>query len=352
MRLDVRAKACAARGGSRGRATALSLAALVVLVGCAELRTMIAPPGDLDDYRAYRVAAAEGTRLARAKRYLDRHPKGTFFEEVSQAFEREEPAYFEQAQSSREGARRYLADLPTGPHADAALALLIAFGSSMQDAELSDLARHVRYEDAKLEAAAVQRRAVGEAILAAIGVLVEDEVYGVRRQDAPPTLRALLSARAASTWGSVPSRREQDYFFLLPTRPHRQSRLLTLGISLTEDADGVVVGAKVEGNDLLVRWAEAEQIVALDSSASEDRMEAQVFAMNRLEGALERRFPTGSCTDLRKDRELYHRACQGWEATVVPGEKAGDNDAIILRSPRGRKAGVSGPALGAPHPLR
>src|SRR5690606_4512794 len=142
------------------------LLCLVALAcGCAGLRPMLAPPEDLEDYRAFRVAAAEGTRLARAKRYLDRHPKGAFADEVRRAFEEEEPVYFERAQASREGIRRYLADLPEGPHADAAVALLVAFGSSMQEAELRDLARRVRYEDTKLEAAAVQRRAVGEAIL-------------------------------------------------------------------------------------------------------------------------------------------------------------------------------------------
>ncbi len=307
----------------------LSAAVAVALsLGCAELRPMVAPPGDLEDYRAFRVAAAKGTRLARAKRYLHRHPNGAFAAEVGKAFEEEEPAYFEEAQTSREGVRRYLADLPDGPHAEAALALLVAFGSSMRDAELNDLARHVRYQDAKLEAAAVQRRAVSEGILTAVGVLVDDDTYGRPLEEAPPKLRALLLGRNAPTWGSVPRSHEEDYFFLLPTRPERQSRLLTLAISVIEH-DGVVVGAKLEGSDMLVRWAEAEQIISLDASASEDRMEAHVFAMNRLEGALERRFPTGACDDLRRDRELYHRSCNGGEVTIVPGSRAGENDVIL-----------------------
>lgn len=312
--------------------------------GCAGLRPMLAPPDDLEDYRAFRVAAAEGTRLARAKRYLERHPKGAFADEVRRVFEEEEPLYFERAQSSREGIRRYLADLPDGPHAEAALALLVAFGSSMKEAELRDLARRVRYEDAKLEAAAQQRRAVVEAILSALGVLLDEDVYGVPREQAPPKLRELLLGKPAPTWGAVPSRHEADYFFILPTRPERESRLLTLEISVIEE-DGVVVGSKLEGSDMLVRWAEAEQIVRLDSSAPEDRTEAQVFTMTRLEGALERRFPSGSCADLRKDRELYHRACGGWEAIIVPGENAGDNDSIVIHAPRDRK---TGPGPGSP----
>jgi hypothetical protein len=298
--------------------------------GCATFKPMIARSGDLDDYRAFRVAGAEGTRLARAKTYLERHPAGSFAAEVRAAFDEEEPRFFEHAQGTREGARRYLADLPDGPHAPAALALLTALESNMQDAELRDIAQRARHDDATLEAAAVQRRAVGEAVLAATGVLLDADVYGVPRAEGPPELRALMTGRAGSTWGGVPLRREEDLFFLLPTRPERESRLVTLEIALVEEA-GVVTGATIAGADLLVKWTEADQIVKLDPGASEDRTEAQVHAMDRLEGALERRFPSGTCPDLRGPRELYHRACDGWEVVVRPAETAGAKDAIILR---------------------
>lgn len=294
---------------------------------------MTAPSDDLEDYRAFRVAAAEGTRLARAKRYVERHPNGVWIREVKAAFDEEEPRHFEEAQASREGVRRYLADLPDGPHAQAAIAMLMAFGSSIEDAELRDIARRVRYEDAKLEAAAGKRRAVGEGILSAVGVFLDEDVYGTPLSDAPPKLRFLLMGKNAPTWGGVSARHEEDHFFLLPTRPERESRLLTLEISVIEDG-GAVKGGTVEGSDMLVRWAEADQIVRLDSSAPEDRTEAQVFAMSRLEGALERRFPSATCPDLRENRELYHRACNGWEAVVLPGVKSGDKDSVVIRVDR------------------
>jgi len=104
------------------------LAALACVVGCATFRPMTASPGDLEDYRAFRVAAYDGTRLARAKTYLDKHPQGAFVDEVRQAWDVEEPRWFARAQESRDGVRRYLADLPNGPHAEAAIALLIAVG--------------------------------------------------------------------------------------------------------------------------------------------------------------------------------------------------------------------------------
>ena len=255
---------------------------------------------------------------------------GAFAEEVRGAFDEEEPRFFEASQATHEGARRYLADLPDGPHAGAALALLTALGTSMQDAELRDIARRVRYEDAKLESAAVQRRAVGEAILGAVGVLLDEAVYGVPRTDGPPALRTLMTGRTGSTWGTVPARREEDLYFLLPTRPDRESRLVTLEVTLAE-VDGVVTGGRIEGADMLVLWAEADQIVKLDPSASEDRTEAHVHAMERLGGAFERRFPEATCPDARAGAELYHRGCDGWEVVVLSGTRAGEKDAIIVR---------------------
>jgi hypothetical protein len=304
-----------------------------LLMGCASFKTVTAPPNDLEDYRAYRVAAYRGTRLARAQTYLERHPNGTFADEVRTAFEQEEPRYFSDAQESRDGIRRYLADLPRGPHADAAVAMLIALESSMQDAELADLARKVRFEDSKLESAAVQRRAVPETILGAVGVLLDDGVYGVSRDRAPPALKKLMLGPTQTTWGHTPARREDDLFFLLPTRPERESRLLTLVITL-EESDGVVVGGRISGADMFVRWAEADQIVKLDPEAADDRAESHVHAQARLDGALERRFPKATCPDRARGKELLHRACDGWEAVVVPGDRAGDDDAIVIRGRR------------------
>jgi len=318
---------------SRSSRSFFAPAALMLFAtSCATFKPMIAPPADVEDYRAFRVAGAEGTRLARALTYLARHPKGTFAEEVRAAFDDEEPRYFEAAQRSQEGARRYLADLPDGPHAAAALALLTALGSNMQEAELRDIARRVRYEDAKLESAAVQRRAVGESIVGAVGVLLEDGVYGVARTEGPPALRTLMTGRVGSTWGTVPAHRAEDLYFLLPTRPERESRLLSLDITLVEH-EGVVTSARIEGADMLVLWAEADQITKLDPSATEDRTEAQVHAMDRLGGALEGRFPEATCPDKRAGAELFHRACNGWEVVVLAGTQAGSKDAIVIRGP-------------------
>ena len=130
-------------------------------------------------------------------------------------------------------------------------------------------------------------------------------------------------------------------YFLLPTRPDRESRLLSLEITLAE-SDGVVTGGTVAGTDMFVMWAEADQIVKLDPSSPNDRTEAHVHAMDRLEGALERRFPAAECSDSRVNNELYHRSCKGWEALVTPGAGGDARDLIVIRGSAGpaRKQGV------------
>jgi hypothetical protein len=336
------------------------LAAVVVLagaasVGCAALRPVFAPSAELDVYRAFRVSAAPGTRLAHAQRYLARFPQGTFAAEVRAAFDEDEPRFFEACQRTRAGVLRYLVDLPAGPHASAAQAMLLTFDVDQNEAELRDVARRSRADEARLESAAAQRRAVGETILGALGAVLDDGLYGEPAGDAPPSVRAVLLGRAPATWGTVPTAHEEDLFFVLPTRPVRESRLLTLEVALRDDDAGRVTAAVIDGADMFVKWAEAERIVALDPFDPGDRTEAYVHVASRLDGALERRFPTGSCP-----REspatgqggqagqggpmgqaavvLVSRACNGWQVVVTAGGRAGDKDTILVTGPRARRA--------------
>ena len=64
--------------------------AAVAAAGCGALGQVAASPGDLADYRSFTMAAREGPRLARAQRYLQRHPDGHWAEEVRRTFDREE----------------------------------------------------------------------------------------------------------------------------------------------------------------------------------------------------------------------------------------------------------------------
>src|SRR5580658_5800709 len=103
---------------------AVALLLLMFASACAVPKALFTSSNDLTDYRAFRIAAHEGVRLARAQRYIERHPRGMWVDDVRRAFDQEEPLYFERASETRAKVSEYLADLPRGPHADAAIALL------------------------------------------------------------------------------------------------------------------------------------------------------------------------------------------------------------------------------------
>src|SRR5205814_3053911 len=161
------------------------------------------------------------------------------------------------------------------------------------DATLARLLRAGRRTEAMLDRSAAQRRLVGERILDDVAMLLDPLVYGARLDAAPPSLtRALGGAR--QTWGLLPARRDEDLFFNLPTRPERESRVVTVEVAVTLEA-GRVVEARVEGSDLFVRWAEADTMTALDPTSPDDRAAAADHAKDLLAGAFEARMPSDRC---------------------------------------------------------
>jgi hypothetical protein len=322
---------------SRALAHVAVVAALgATALGCAAGRQLTAADADFRDYRAFRVAARAGLRLSRAVQYLAAHPAGQWAAEVQQALDAEEPAFFEACQASRDKARDYLVDLPNGPHAAAAMALLVEYSTKVEDVATARLLRDARRTEAKLEAAASRRRAVGEAILAATAALLEDNVYGARIEDTPPALRRVLGGEAPVSWGTVPSRREADYFFVLPTLEGREGRVATMTVRALAPA-GVVVEGRIEGTDLFVRWDESDLVRPLDASLPNHRSEAALHAQELLAGALEARLPQARCDAPREGGELVHRACDGWTAIVRWGQAEGEPDVVTIRGPSPEK---------------
>jgi hypothetical protein len=301
---------------------------------CVVGRQLVADNGELASYRAFRVAAHEGARLRGAQRYLEAYPNGQWASEVRAAFEEEEPAYFEQAKSSRDSVRDYLVDLPRGPHADAALSLLVALDARVEDVETARLLRDARRTEASLESAASKRRRIGETIADTMAALLDPSLYGAPLADAPPLLRRALSGGTDATWGgALSTRRESDLFFTIPSREGRQSRVATMTIAV-ETASGVVVEGRIQGVDLFVRWDEADNLRELDASSTNHRAEAAFHAQEFLEGAVEARLPGERCTVPRAEGELLHRACDGWSAVVRWGRTEGEPDVVTIRGPK------------------
>jgi hypothetical protein len=311
---------------------ALALA-LAELTGCGATRSFWASSGDLADYRAYRVAAHEGVRLARAQHYLERHPRGAWAADVQRTFAEEEPAYFERATETRARTSEYLADLPRGPHAAAAISLLTAFDTHIEDLATERLLRDARKTEVKLERSSRQRRQLGDAILTDLAALLDPGVYGKKQGDLPESMHRALGGLAPSTWGFPEPTREDDFFYAVPTHLVRESRVVTLRLSLVLER-GVATLGILSGPDLFVSWDEADEVKPRDPTDDKDRAHAAAHAADLLGGALEARLPAATCTvSSSVPQEILVRRCDGWSAVVSMGRRQGDLDAITVSGP-------------------
>jgi len=320
------------------------VAALLLLgapSGCLVPRQMLAGPDDLRDYRDVRMAAHEGRRLAAAQRYLVRHPKGAFAEEVRALFEQEEAAWFEAAQSSRSRAREYVVDLPNGPHADAARALLVLFDEHQGDVETLTLLADARRTAARLDSETARRKHVSDVLLAAVAGLLDPATWGARLDALPPSLAAALSGEVPATWdASVRSTHHDTLFFVLPTPQGSQARVLDVSLQLVLDRGRVVQGL-LQGEDLFVLWAEAMLVRTLDPNVAGDRELAATTVTDVLAGALEATVPASRCADPRVNQgegERLVRACDGWAISVRMGREAGEVDVVDVVGPRPKEA--------------
>ncbi len=315
---------------ARARHGVLALAATVALASCDVGRALVAPNADLADYRAYRVAAPAGTRLARAQAYLEAHPDGAWATEVRATFDAEEPEYFEAAKASRSRAREYLVDLPRGPHADAAVSLLLAFDAKVDDIETARLLRSARNTEALLERAGAQRRSVGEHILAFLAVVVSPANFGVPFNAVPDALRSALDGPARRTWGQTPEQRTEDLFFSLPTTRERESRVVVVSYEVMVSKAGIVDAARISAPSLFVRWLEADEMRARDEGDPKARAAGIAHAVDVLGGALEARMPKARCEVAPGGGAFFARACDGLVVTATAGEGTGASDALLI----------------------
>jgi len=312
---------------------AIAALLLVTSEACAVPRQMLAGADDLADYRAYRLATREGPRLARAQHYLERHPQGSWAAEVKSAFEAEESAWFEAAKGSRAIAKDYLVDLPFGPHADAARALLALYNEHESDLDMLELLAQSRRTEAMLDLESERRKRVGDVLLEELSALLDPTTWGADLDDPPQALGAVLRGRTAHTWGSAPTGlREDELFFVLPTPTEREARVATVRFRVVLSHRRVVRGM-IEGEDLFVRWTEANETRVLDATSPGDRAAAARAVVEVLGGALEARVAE-PCAAEPGPAEILARACDGWLVSATMGARPGDDDVIVVQGPR------------------
>ncbi|HZU85441.1 MAG TPA: hypothetical protein VE987_21065 [Polyangiaceae bacterium] len=336
-----------ARSGGSPRASraarALAVACCAASAGCAVGAQIAAAPDDFADYRAFRLATRQGARVALAQAYLERHPRGRWADDVRAAFEAEEPALFEAAKASRSRALDYVVDLPRGPHVEAARALLVLFDQREGDLDTLELLAAWRRTAAHLDLESARRRRVGEVVLDDVAALLDPATAGADLDDPPAPLAAALRGSVRRTWGAPPAGlREEQVFFVLPTPADAMARVAEVRLELGL-ARGRVKEGRVEGEDLFVRWVEAEQVRQLDASDPADRAAAAASVEQVLSGALEARLPAARCAAAAREGEILTRACDGWHASVRMGAHAGERDVISVQYP-GAEIGPARPA--------
>jgi hypothetical protein len=326
--------------------SAWALAGGILAAGCALPQQVLARPDDLADYRAFRMAAHEGRRLYEAQRYLERHPRGAWADEVRAAFEVEEAAWFEAAKTSRTRAREYVIDLPQGPHVDAARSLLVLFDEHQDDVETLALLSEARRTAATLDYETGRRHRVSDVILSEVAALADPATWGARLDAPPPSVAAVMRGNVAQTWGGASHANRHDaLFFVVPTPPGQggaQDRVVDVTFQLWLE-DGRVAQGMVQGRDLFVLWGEALLLRTLDPSSPPDRAAAVAAVVDVIGGALEATLPASRCTAAPRGGEILARACDGWTASVRVGEQ-GAEDAIEVRGPLALKP------VGAPPP--
>jgi hypothetical protein len=295
---------------------------------------MLASPDDLRDYRAFRVAAHEGRRLAAAQRYLARHPHGAWADEVRTVFEAEEEAWFEAAKVSRSRAREYVVDLPEGPHAGAARALLVLFDEHEGDVETLALLADARRTAASLDLEAARRKHVSDVLVAAVAALLDPATWGARLDAAPPALAAALHGDMPATWGAATNPRHTDrLYFVLPTPDGSQGRVLDVSLALVLDKGRVVQGT-LQGEDLFVLWTEAMLTRVLDPNRDADRDLARTTVADLLSGTLEATLPASRCAQRPGEGDVIVRSCDGWAVSVRMGSEPGEADIVDVVGPR------------------
>jgi hypothetical protein len=267
-------------------------------------------------YRAYRVSAHDGQRLARASEYLSRFPKGRFENEVRAAFEVDEPAFFLRAVRSKDGTLEYLTFLPSGPHAAEARAFLDDFYRREAERPVDTMVARAQRTESRMGEIADARKRAAEAMLDALGVLIGRGVVG-STQEATRGTPVLYGGHR--TWGLGP-REEGTYVFSVPVGDRFPSRELAVAVDYMEDKRGIIESATLHGPNMFLRWCEAARILALDPRNVEDVLEANLFVTDLLSGALEASFPRARCERKPTDpRALMHRECDGRRVMVLSG---------------------------------
>jgi hypothetical protein len=209
--------------------------------------------------------------------------------------------------------------------------LLVSFDAKVEDFETFKMMKAARSTEKMLAEAAEERRVADEWLSSSVAALADDQPWGHAIADAP-ILLSVLKGTQSSTWGGVPAMRESRFGYAVPAPDGLHRRLLVSRLAVGIEG-GVVRTGRLEGVDLVVRWAELDSLRPLDASKTEDRAFAASRIRERLTGMLEKRFPEKTCSSAGDvgggdEADLIARSCAGRRVRVIMGGAEGDTDRL------------------------
>lgn len=331
------------RSGPRGVTAALVVAlAAAVASSCAAGRQMLAPAGELDQYRRARTGATFEARLHDASEYLYAHPKGVFADELAAWVDEVEPRYFEQHWTTPARLRRYLEVLPHGPHADQVRARLERMND--EAAAVASLERK-RDEDAerrlgRLRDAEERRRRGLDAVVAALSRLAQVRSFGRPAAALPAAFRADLEPPdvACHPEGCY---RQRVLPYAVPSPDGLIERELRWTVGYDTRA-GLVERVFITGYSLFDRLAEVATMRRVAEGDGQGRMDAIQAAATIVRNTVETALPQARCERTPVSPVVVHRDCDGLALWVVAGPNPEAPDFIELRA--------SAPAVSMPQP--
>jgi len=308
------------------------LSALASLACVGKLNHLIAPTSDYADYRLTRVAASVPERLQAAVRYLERHPDGAFRQSVAAWYGRVEPLFYEAMSDSLAGTEKYLATLPSGPHANSAAQRRDAFRAAARVNAGERIAEQGAVFERRLAAAAKGRDEVLTAYTAWIGRVLDIDEWGRPLSD--------VKEPFSSAWTGEPKPKctadrctklvTLPYELQIAGKPEKFVFLMEISARL---AKGRLAEVTISGPALFARLAEARSArpSGLDD---ESRALARASAIELTEGAAERKLPKARCAREGAPRAALVRECDGRRLDLyAAGGLDEPEDQVVIRGP-------------------
>jgi hypothetical protein len=297
---------------------AFAIAALCF--GCGMSTGTFAPPRDYADYREYVLADELGDKLAAGWRYIRKHPKGEYREEVSKWFFPAEERFFREAAHTAGGAMAYLELMPDGPHAEETKRFLALYEKERIEGPLRE---KKALEEAKKKAEAA-RRALGEAVESWTRRALAVEGWK------EPRSKVEAEKLGEEYWKTQPAPICDDdgcskYFtfkYPVPDQSTAIDRTAVMEVRLETTAGLLTAITLVLPKRGFVYWLEGSEVRAIDPTDPAIRNESIVRARNRIESIV-REVRGGGCTT--DEEELLRRITCGDMRVAIGTTPSGDD---------------------------